>query len=144
MITKEWRKTPDIYPLHDVRVIDGDTIEARIVLPFGQSVQKRIRLKGWWADEPEGIWGASGLQAKALFEVWAKEKVLWLLAAGCREDKYGRVIGHLMHKSQIVSPLEVINHHQLTEAEHKERRDRNAALKKAKHVVDPNAWGNLG
>lgn len=123
MIVKSYRKTPDIYPLHSIRVIDGDAIEATIVLPFDQTLRARIRLKGWWADELDGPYAAQGRMAKAFLEVFVAGKALWLHAPSCRKDRYGRIIGHLMHGERIINPKDVLGHQQLTEAEHKLRRD---------------------
>jgi hypothetical protein len=128
MIVKTLRKLPDIFPLHDIRVIDGDTVEARIALPFGQSVMKRIRLKGWWADEPVGLYAPEGIRAMLRLKAFLEGKVIWLHAGSCREDKYGRVIGCLMHGERIITAKEVLGELQLTESVHKARRDQNDAL----------------
>jgi hypothetical protein len=125
MIKTKYTKTSDSFPLHDIRVVDGDTVEARIILPFRQSVLKRIRLKGWWADETTGLWAESGAIAKQRLEDYLALRVVWLLCPGEREDKYGRLIGHLMHLERIVDPREVLGTYQLTEAMHKEHRDKN-------------------
>lgn len=121
------RKTPDIYPLHGIRVVDGDTIEAEILLPFGCVIVKRIRLKGWWADEPVGMYSGPGLLAKQLLTTWLTGKVIWLHAPSCRYDKYGRVVGHLMHGERIVDPKVVLGHLQLSEKEHNARRAQSKA-----------------
>jgi hypothetical protein len=124
---KTYRKTPDIYPIQSIRVIDGDTIEAMIMLPFGCTVVKRIRLKGWWADEPVGLYAAQGLLAAQLLRAWIGDKALWLHAPSCRLDKYGRVIGHLMHGERIISGKDVLGHCQLSEKEHNARRAQSKA-----------------
>ena len=129
MTVTKYRKTPDVYPLQDVRVIDGDTIEARIALPFDQFLTKRIRLKGWWADETTGPWGLAGQAAKLALEKYVQGRALWLLAQTCRLDKYGRVIGSLLHHDQIVDPRAILGPYQLTEAEHKARRDAAARVR---------------
>lgn len=132
MITKTtWRKTPDIYPLHDIRVVDGDTLEARICLPFDQSVTKRIRLKGWWADELEGPWSSQGWAARIQLATWLAGKVVWLHSPSCRLDKYGRVIGHILVDEQIVSPKEVLGVYQLSERVHNEHRAQATQARKA-------------
>jgi len=133
----KWKKTADIYPLHDIRVIDGDTIEARIALPFEQSVRKRIRLKGWWADECTGPYAAQGMAAKLALDQFLAFRVVWLLAPSCRMDKYGRVIGHIMVQHQIVNPVDVLGKLQLTEKVHKEHRD---LLAKSAAVGPVEAW----
>jgi endonuclease YncB( thermonuclease family) len=135
MIKREFRRTPDLYPLTQVRVVDGDTIEACIILAFGCSTTRRIRLKGWWADEPQGEYRSAGLDACLKLERWVEGKVLWLHSPSCRLDRYGRVIGHLVLDEKLVDPREVLGEHQLTEAEHKRRRDR-----MAKAAQQAKAW----
>lgn len=130
MKIKAWRETPEVYPLHRVRIIDGDTLEADIRLAFDTTINRRIRLKGWWADETEGPFRSSGMQATFLLECFCADKALWLHAPSCRLDKYGRVVGHLMHGGRIVDPRDVLGKLQLTEAEHKRRRDAQAAARK--------------
>lgn len=125
MITTKWRVSPDIHPLDQVRVIDGDTIDAQILLPFQQRVQKRIRLRGWWADELEGQFAREGAMAKARLETWQAGKALWLHSPSCRLDKYGRVVGHIIHENRIVTALEILGDLQLDEATHKRHTDLN-------------------
>lgn len=123
MIVKEITKTPGVYPLHDVRVIDGDAIEADIILPFGQKLRARIRLKGWWADELSGPYAAAGLAAKVKLATFCADNALWLHSPSERKDRYGRIIGSLISNRRIVIAGEVLGHLQLTEKEHKARRD---------------------
>jgi hypothetical protein len=127
MIKATYRKTPDIYPLRHIRVVDGDTLEAEILLPFDTVITKRVRLKGWWADECDGLYRTQGLMARYLLEVWCTDKALWLHSPSCRLDRYGRVIGHLMHGEQIINPKDVLGSYALTEKEHKLRRDQQMA-----------------
>lgn len=123
MIKAILRKTPDIHPLENIRVIDGDTIEAQILLPFEQRVQKRIRLKGWWADEIGGLYNGTAVVARFRLECFIQGKALWLHAPSCRLDRYGRVVGSLMHGERIVTAQEVLGDLQLTEKDHKAHRD---------------------
>jgi hypothetical protein len=149
MIKASYRKTPDIYPIDDIRVIDGDTIHAWVRLPFDQQVQKRIRLKGWWAAEVASPWGNDALKAKALLEAWVRGKALWLHAPSCRLDKFGRIVGHLMHDNRIIDPKEVLGQLQLSEAEHPRRSDATRASKRTPTPVHGtgcpkcgDAWGD--
>lgn len=123
MKTKILRKTPDIFPLKHIRVIDGDTLEADICLPFDTVVRKRVRLRGWWADELVGPFQSRGILAMAKLDAFCSRHVLWLHAPSCRLDKYGRALGHLMVGTEIVDPLSVLGDCQLTEKEHKLRKD---------------------
>lgn len=122
-ILKTIAKLHDYYPIIDVRVIDGDAIEATILLAFEQRLRARIRLRGWWADETTGPYAISGHKAAAKLEGWIGDKALWISAQGQRKDRYGRIVAHLVHGSQLVDPREVLGECQLTEAVHKQRRD---------------------
>lgn len=142
MIKATFRKTPDIYPLHHIRVVDGDTLEATVILPFDFSVVKRIRLKGWWADEPVGPYASSGLCAKRLLEVFLEGKAIWLHAPSARLDKYGRIVGSILHGAQIIDPRMVLGSYQLTEKEHKSRRDQQISSK-TKALGRPGGQGGM-
>lgn len=123
MIIKTLRKTPDIFPLEHVRVVDGDTLEADIILPFKVHLRKSIRLKGFWADELDGPYRSQGLAARLRLEHFVADKALWLHAPSCRLDKYGRAVGLLMHGERIISGREVLGELQLTEKDHKDHKD---------------------
>lgn len=80
------------------RVVDGDTIDADIVLGFGVVLQnKRIRLAG--VDTPEvrtsdDVEKGFGLRAKAFVANWcAGDGELILVIKGDEYDKFGRVLG---------------------------------------------------
>lgn len=128
MITRAIRKEKDVYPVHDVVAVDGDTIKARVVLAFGQSIELRIRLKGWWADEPIGLHAEAGLAAHNKLQGWLKGKVLWIWSRSERQDKYGRTIAHLIHNEQVVDPRKVLGEHQLTEEVHRLHRDQQKSV----------------
>lgn len=140
-IVNQWRKTPDIYPIEEVRAVDGDTLEARILLPFDCSVMKRIRLKGWWADELEGLYRQQGHRAWHLLHLWCSGKALWLHAPSCRMDKYGRVVAHLIHEGRIINPKDVIGLCQLSEKDHNAHK---AASKSAGFKASGGARGGDG
>lgn len=122
-ITKILRKTPDIHPLKHIRVVDGDTIEADIILPFDTVVRKRIRIRGWWADELDGPYRSDALEAARRLEEFCKISVIWLHAPSCRLDRYGRALGHLMVGERVVEARDILRELQLTEMEHKRRKD---------------------
>lgn len=141
MITRTLKKEKDYYPLHDLRVIDGDTIQARIVLPFEQSITMRIRLQGWYADELTGIHWQRGMQAKLNLQVFTAGRGFWLSCPGQRKDKYGRVIGHLVHGHELVDPKDVLGTLQLSEAEHRLRKDAAKTSQKGPRSVFANEDG---
>lgn len=123
MITTTIRKTTDLFAIDHVRVIDGDTIEALIYLPFDVTTTKRIRLRGWWADEPFGLHAATGQKARSLLHEFCVGKALWISCSAERLDRYGRVLAHLVHDEKMVNPKDVLGDCLLTEAEHRRRRD---------------------
>lgn len=121
-ITKTIQKQRGYWPITDVRVVDGDTLEATIHLEFDTPIKRRIRLKGWWADEPKGLYAESGMEAKARLHTFVQGKALWLFSPSGRLDRYGRVVGHIIHHEQIVNPKDVLGHLQLTEHDHQQHR----------------------
>lgn len=106
------------FELHDIRVIDGDTVQARILLPFGVQVQPRIRMRGWWAPEREGVSQAAGDAAAKRLEDWLQGKEVFLFCPTPRLDKHGRAVGHLWWNGKIVDPRAVLGEHALTQAQH--------------------------
>ena len=137
MVTSKIQKTPDIWPLLNIRVIDGDTIEGDILFPFDQRIRKRIRLKGWWADELGGLWAEAANTAKVRLHCFCSNRALWLHSPNGRLDKYGRVIGTLMEGERIVTAKEVLGELQLTESVHKARTDQNRAKRRRSGLGDP-------
>ena len=95
-----------VYQLSNIRVIDGDTIDADIDLGFRITVRKRIRLYG--IDAPETRLQSKiknlddrihekklGLIAKSHLAKTCKEHVIYLHSVG--SGKYGRVLGELYY-----------------------------------------------
>jgi micrococcal nuclease len=84
------------YKAECVRVVDGDTIDAKIDLGFDITIKKRIRLAGINAPESR----TRDLEEKKL-GLAAKERLITLLDKGSLQieskelGKYGRVIGVL-------------------------------------------------
>jgi hypothetical protein len=132
-----------VYPIRDVRVIDGDALDAVIVLPFEALIQKRIRLKGWWADELDGPYSESGRRAKARLEAFVKDRPLWIACGSIRCDKYGRVLADLIDGPRLVVPKDVLGDCQLTERVHKQRRDELAKIARATRAQIQRAAGTL-
>jgi endonuclease YncB( thermonuclease family) len=80
------------------RVIDGDTVEARVPIWLGQEIITKVRLRGIDAPEIAGACGAERAQAEA-----ARERLATLIANGpvtlteIGPDKYsGRIVARLM------------------------------------------------
>ena len=92
------------YQLALNRVVDGDTIDADIILGFGVVLQnRRIRLAG--VDTPEVRTRDDeekefGLRAKAFVVNWcASERELLLVIKGDEYDKFGRILGDVQDVS---------------------------------------------
>ena len=102
-------RDPYIYRIRSVhKVVDGDTIDADIVLGFNISLTKRIRLAG--IDTPESR--TTDVKEKALgLEVkeWLKKRlefakdILIKTELPDSTEKYGRIIGHLYINGEEVS-----------------------------------------
>lgn len=114
---------PGVFAIRDIRVIDGDAIEATIILPFEALIRKRIRLRGWWADETEGQYAEQGKLAASRLTEFVAKGPLWIHAADERCDRYGRLLATLRDAQRIVVAKDVLGALQLTEREHKVRRD---------------------
>lgn len=81
------------YTLHEIRVIDGDTIIAWVDIDELVRVRTRIRIKGLESceiDEP------GGRQAQLMFEtlIYAHAQTGWRFVGNIRErDNHGRLVG---------------------------------------------------
>lgn len=104
--------------MSEPRVIDGDTIEATLLLPFGVTVRPRIRLRDWWAPEREGPTAAQGDAAAHKLETWLKDREVFLFANTPRLDKHGRTVGHLWWAGRITDPRTVLGDYQMTAQAH--------------------------
>ncbi len=95
------------YRAHVTRVIDGDTVEARIPVWLGQEIITKIRLRGIDAPEMAGACGAERTQAEAARERLAAligDRPVMLSEIG--PDKYsGRVVARL-HTGQPDAPVD--------------------------------------
>ena len=128
MITEQLYKQRGYFAIRETRIIDGDTIEATVALPFGALARKRIRLRGWWTDEITGPYAECGLLARCKLYDFLEGKALWIHCPGERCDRYGRIVAHLVYKGQLVDPKVVLGHLQLTETEHRAHRAAKAAV----------------
>lgn len=113
----------EFFPIVNVRVIDGDCIEATILLAFGACVIKRIRLKGFWAPEMEGRLAARGVRATQKLTDWVLGRDLFIRCPGCRLDRYGRVLAELWHATGPANPHSILGEDQLTMEQHKQELD---------------------
>jgi len=85
---------PGPYPAQIVRIVDGDTFQARVAVWFGQEIETLVRLRGIDAPERAARCGAEAAgaerAAQALSELLAAGRVSLTNVTG---DKYfGRVV----------------------------------------------------
>lgn len=139
MITRNIRKLEDVFPLLNIRVVDGDTLQADIALAFETNVNRRIRLKGWWAPELEAGISGPAFEAKHRLECFCTGKALWIHCPSQRLDKYGRVIASLWWDNRIISPSEVLGTLQMTETTHKAAKDEITRLRAAQREAGPSS-----
>ncbi len=107
--TGDWPKgTYGPYVLKNIRVIDGDTFEADILVWPGITLNQKIRLNGWDTPELHSSNECEREKAKEARDLaWKIVKVVdevWLSDVR-GEDSFGRVIGTmtLLFKGQTVS-----------------------------------------
>lgn len=95
------------YAAHIIRVLDGDTVEAVIDLGFHLSYTTKIRLAQLNAPElktPEGI------IAKAFLEKLINDVDVIVTTALKKEfEKYGRVLGVIIHNGMNINALMLAN-----------------------------------
>lgn len=82
-----------LYPLSDVRVVDGDTVDAVIELGFGVRLHERIRLEG--IDAPER-YTEDGKRATARLREWLALCGMPLTLKSSGREKFGRVLGRVL------------------------------------------------
>ncbi|MGL4325790.1 MAG: thermonuclease family protein [Beijerinckiaceae bacterium] len=79
------------------RIIDGDTVEARVQIWLGQDVLTRVRLRDIDAPEINGACGAErdqALAARSRLAALAGQQPVWLRDIG-RDKFFGRVVARL-------------------------------------------------
>ena len=100
------------YKAHLLRVVDGDTLDARIDLGFSVFVKKRIRLMGidtWESRTRDLEEKKKGLAAKAYVKDLLEnsdEGKFSIISHGT--GKYGRVLGELFVKGHDTSVNELL------------------------------------
>lgn len=90
------------YRAEILRVIDGDTVVARIDLGFSVSIEQHLRLHGINAPEIRGEERPQGLESKAALEKLIEEhQPIMVRTFKDRTGKYGRYIAELMGSDRI-------------------------------------------
>lgn len=88
--TPEPEPRPGI-PATFIRVIDGDTFEVLVHLPFDVHITKTVRLEGIDCPEKKGLSARAGLLAKEFTETWAAAYPD-MLVQDTGEESYGRIV----------------------------------------------------
>lgn len=109
---------PPFVLLSSPRAIDGDTIEASLVLWEGVTLRRRIRLRGFFAAEPTGLTAEQGRAAQQRLQAALDRHEAHLQTTGMREDRYGRLCARLWLGGRLTDPAEILGPHQMTEAAH--------------------------
>ena len=90
------------YPAEILRVIDGDTVEARIDLGFHVTVTEKLRLWGINAPEKRGASRESGLQAASHLEALIfLDQPIRVRTRKDKQGKYGRYLATLLGSSGV-------------------------------------------
>ena len=87
---------PYEYNISDIRVIDGDTVEATIHLGFNIDMRRKIRLLDLDTWEVRGPNKELGLKAKEYLKSLLENKEVILLSERDKKGKYGRILGTLL------------------------------------------------
>lgn len=109
---------PPHYALTSCRAIDGDAIEALVMLPLGVAVRTRIRLRGFFAPELNGSQPAAAVMAKERLQAALDSHQCHILSRGSREDRYGRLAAYLLLDGRAADPNAILGPCQLSEADH--------------------------
>lgn len=88
--------SPSIYKVEGIRVIDGDTVEARFYIWSDIMLCKVVRLEGIDAPEVYGPAKLSGLAAKEYLESRLAKANEIYLRTDKNNDKYGRLLAVIL------------------------------------------------
>lgn len=84
------------YKISNIRVIDGDTIEATIHLGFNIDMRRKIRLSNVDTWELRGPNKAKGKAAKLFLKELLEENPYTILISNKdKSGKYGRILGNI-------------------------------------------------
>jgi micrococcal nuclease len=91
------------YAAHILRVVDGDTAEARVDLGFRVSVHVTLRLYGINTPEVKGTTKEAGLKSKARLKELIEGKEVHLESKAL--DKYGRTVAVIRLGDQNINEM---------------------------------------
>lgn len=110
---------PEFIEITNSRAVDGDTLQAHLILPLGIWVQRRIRLKGFFAPEHKGASPDLAHAAAELLQSFCDAHVCLLRVTGMREDRFGRLAAELWTNAGAVDPVAVLGPLNLTPEAHR-------------------------
>jgi endonuclease YncB( thermonuclease family) len=110
---------PPFLELADCRAIDGDSIDARVLLPLGVSTRRRIRLKGFFAPELTGAMRSQAKYAQMRLQSALDVCACYIATHAIKEDRYGRLVATLWLDGEIANPAHVLGSGQLSEEGHR-------------------------
>jgi endonuclease YncB( thermonuclease family) len=119
VITQSFLVRASHIELTNIRAIDGDTLQAHLVLPLGILAQRRIRLKTFAAPEHHGANPDMAEGARAKLQNAVDRGKCHIATHGMREDRYGRIAAVLWIDGKPVTGTEILGSLQLSDEEHR-------------------------
>lgn len=113
------RTQPEHLEIIHARAIDGDTIQADIRLPLGVTLNRIIRLKGFFAPEHHGANPTMADAARQRLQDALDTHTCHIQCYGMRNDRYGRLTATLLLNSRPVLAGAVLGSLQLTPEAHR-------------------------
>jgi endonuclease YncB( thermonuclease family) len=111
---------PQFLEITDLRAIDGDCLDARILLPLGVSVRRRVRIKGFYAPELRGSMPEQAEHARQRLDLAVSCSKCHVQVSGLKEDRYGRLLAVVFINGKPAIAEDVLGPCQLTEEQHKD------------------------
>lgn len=116
--TPKVKTVPEHWLITDARAIDGDTIQARIILGFSCSLIRRIRLKGFYAPEHLGRTPGMALEAQNRLQATLNTGELTIATYGSKDDLHGRLVAIVYRDGVALNPFDVLGPFQLDPSAH--------------------------
>jgi endonuclease YncB( thermonuclease family) len=110
---------PQYLLITNIRAVDGDTIVATVTLPLETWIQRRIRLKAFYAPEMKGRDALAGERARQRLQDAVTGHGCHIQCRGMRNDRYGRLTAVLLIDGRVVHPGQVLGEFALTAEQHK-------------------------
>lgn len=143
MKLKKLNIIPDAYMICNARAIDGDTVRCNVQVGLGVTVERRLRLKGFFAPEMTGRTPLLAIAAAERLQAFLDANKLAIRTWGMKCDKYDRLVCELMWPDRPVTASEVLGELNMREEDH--RRDLSHAKanpRRVRYSTEP--AGNAG